>query len=162
WPGAAPSAPPLVDIPLPTVVTVGVIAALLIAGGLYLIIRQPMGTVPIYMGALIFATIFIILIWAGAGSRIDIVDMLARMVRLATPIALGALAGILCERSGVINIAIEGLMLMGACIGFIAALITGNTWLGVAAAIIAGGVTVLLHALLSIRFKTDQIISGTV
>ncbi len=162
WPGAQPTDPSLIDIPLPTVVTVGVIAVLLIAAGLYLIIRQPVGSVPYYMGTLIFATIFIILIWAGAGNRIDIVDMLARMVRLATPIALGALAGILCERSGVINIAIEGLMLMGACVGFIIALATGNTWLGVAAAILAGGVTVLLHAVLSIRFKTDQIISGTV
>src|SRR5215211_5488107 len=162
WPGAQPTDPSLIDVPLPTVVTVGVIAALLIAGGLYLIIRQPVGSVPYYMGSLIFATIFIILIWAGAGNRIDIIDMLARMVRLATPIALGALAGILCERSGVVNIAIEGLMLMGACIGFIVALLTGSAWLGVAAAVIGGGVTVMLHALLSIHFKTDQIISGTV
>jgi general nucleoside transport system permease protein len=114
------------------------------------------------MGSLILATILIILIWASAGNRVDIVDMLARMVRLATPIALGALAGILCERSGGVNIAIEGLMLMGACIGCIVALLTGNTWLGVAAAVIGGGVTVVLHALLAIHFKTDQIISGTV
>jgi general nucleoside transport system permease protein len=162
WPGARPVDPPLVDIPLPTVITVGILAALLIAGGLYLIIRQPPHSVPYYMGALIFATIFVILIWAGAGSRVDIVDMLARTVRLATPIALGALAGILCERSGVINIAIEGLMLMGACFGFTVALLVGNSWLGVLAAVLAGGLTVLLHAWLSIRFKTDQIISGTV
>lgn len=162
WPNARPADPSLLDIPLPTVVTVGMIAALLIAGGIYLVVRQPVGTVPIYMGSLIFATIFIILLWAIAGSRTDIVDMLARMVRLATPIALGALAGILCERSGVINIAIEGVMLTGACIGFIVALTSGNTWLGLLAAIAAGGVMVMLHALLSIRFKTDQIISGTV
>jgi general nucleoside transport system permease protein len=162
WPGARPVDPPLVDIPLPTVITVGILAALLIAGGLYLIIRQPPHSVPYYMGALIFATIFVILIWASAGSRVDIVDMLARTVRLATPIALGALAGILCERSGVINIAIEGLMLMGACFGFTVALLIGNSWIGVLAAVLAGGLTVLLHAWLSIRFKTDQIISGTV
>lgn len=162
YPGAAVSAPPLVDIPLPTIITIGVICALLIGVGIWLFIRQPAHITPIYMGALIFSVIFIILIWAGAGNRIDMVDMLARMVRLATPIALGAMAGILCERSGVTNIAIEGLMLMGACIGFIAALLTGSTWLGVVAAIAAGGITVLLHALLSIRFKIDQIISGTV
>jgi simple sugar transport system permease protein len=162
YPGAAPSAPPLVDIPLPTIWTIGAICVLLIAGGVFLMIRQPKHTVPYYMGALIFSLIFIILIWAGAGNRIDIVDMLARMVRLATPIALGAIAGILCERSGVTNIAIEGLMLVGACVGFIIALTTGSTWLGVAAAIVGGGIIVLLHALLSIRFKVDQIISGTV
>lgn len=162
YPGAAVSAPPLVDIPLPTIITIGIICALLVGVGIWLFIRQPAHVTPIYMGALIFSVIFIILIWAGAGNRIDMVDMLARMVRLATPIALGAMAGILCERSGVTNIAIEGLMLMGACIGFIAALLTGNSWLGVMAAIAAGGITVLLHALLSIRFKIDQIISGTV
>jgi simple sugar transport system permease protein len=162
WPGARPTDPPLLDFPVPTVVGVGVIAALLVAGGLYLIVWQRSNTVPYYMGALIFATILIILIWASAGNRVDMVDMLARMIRLATPIALGALAGILCERSGVVNIAIEGLMLMGACIGFIVALLTGSAWIGVAAAVIGGGVTVMLHALLSIHFKTDQIISGTV
>jgi len=162
WPGARPVDPPLLDIPLPTVIAVGVITTLLVVGGLYLIIWQRSNSVPYYMGALILATILIILIWASAGNRVDMVDMLARMVRLATPIALGALAGILCERSGVVNIAIEGLMLMGACIGFIVALLTGSTWLGVAAAVIGGGLTVMLHALLSIHFKTDQIISGTV
>jgi simple sugar transport system permease protein len=114
------------------------------------------------MGLLIFATIFIILIWAINGSRTDLVDMLARMVRLATPIVLGSLAGILCERSGVVNIAVEGLMLTSACMGFIVALITGNTWIGLVCAIAAGGILVMLHALLAIRFKTDQIISGTV
>lgn len=162
WPGGKPTDPPLLDIPLPTLITTGVIAALLIGGAIYLLVRQPSSFVSPYMGGVIMAAIFIILIWASAGSRVDIVDMLARMVRLATPIALGALAGILCERSGVINIAIEGLMLMGACIGFIAALLSGSTMFGVLAAVLAGGITVLLHALLAIRFKTDQIISGTV
>jgi simple sugar transport system permease protein len=162
WPGARPTDPPLLDIPLPTVLTVGVICGLLIAAALYLLFRPSQGLTTPYIAVLIFSVIVIILLWAIAGSRTDIVDLLSRTVRLATPIALGAIAGILCERSGVINIAIEGLMLMGACIGFIAALLFGSTWVGLLAAILAGGVTVLLHALLSIRFKTDQIISGTV
>jgi simple sugar transport system permease protein len=162
YPRARPVDPPLLDIPLPTVLTTGVICALLIAGGIYLIVRQHPGTVTPYVGALITSIIFIILIWASEGSRVDIVDLLARTVRLATPIALGALAGILCERSGIVNIAIEGLMLTGACVGYIAALLFGNTWLGVLFGILAGGAVVMLHALLSIRFKTDQIISGTV
>ncbi|MEN9933621.1 MAG: hypothetical protein RLZZ387_200 [Chloroflexota bacterium] len=162
YPGARPIDPPMMDIPLPTVITTAVICGLLVAGGLTLIIRQSAAAVTWYVGTLIFAVILIILLWAIAGSRTDIVDMLARMVRLATPIALGALAGILCERSGVVNIAIEGLMLTGACVGFIIALTTGNTWAGLLAAIVAGGVTVMLHAALAIHFKIDQIISGTV
>lgn len=160
--GARPIDPPLLDIPLPTVISVGVVCAILVAGGLHLIVRQAANLVTAYVGALIFSVILIILLWAIAGSRTDIVDMLARMVRLATPIALGALAGILCERSGVVNIAIEGLMLTGACLGFIIALSSGNSWLGLLGAVAAGGAIVMLHALLSIRFKIDQIISGTV
>jgi general nucleoside transport system permease protein len=162
WPNTRPLDPPLLDLPLPTVATVGVISLLLMAAGVYVLVRRRDGLFAPYTGALIFATIFVILIWAGAGSRIDMVDMLARMVRLAAPIALGALAGILCERSGVINIAIEGLMLTGACTGFIAALAFGDSWLGLLVAILSGGVTALLLAVLSIRFKTDQIIAGTV
>ena len=161
-PGARATDPSLLDIPLPTVATVGLLTALLVAGGIYLIVRQRPRMFALYVGSLIFSTLFIILLWAGAGNRIDMVDMLARMVRLATPIALGAMAGILCERSGVINISIEGLMLMGACTGYIAALITGSAWLGVLVAMLAGGVTVMLLAVLAIRFKTDQIIAGTV
>jgi len=162
WPGARPLDPSMFDIPLPTVITVGVITALLALGALYMMVRPSQHFFTFYVGSLIFSTIFIILVWAGAGSRIDMVDMLARMVRLATPIALGAIAGILCERSGVINISIEGLMLTGACIGFIAALMTGNAWVGLLFAPLAGGVTVMLLAVLAIRFKTDQIIAGTV
>ncbi len=162
WPGAKFSDPALLDIPLPTVGTVAVICALLIAGAIYVMVRQPARAFSIYTGLLIFSVIFSLLIWAGAGNTIDVVDVLARTVRLATPIALGALAGILCERSGVINIAIEGVMLTGACLGYIVALLTHNSWLGLVAAMLAGGVTVMLLAALAIRFKTDQIIAGTV
>lgn len=162
FPGARPTAAPLVDIRLPTTATIGALCALLVAGGSYLMARQSSRAVPIYVGSVIFVGMFSILLWAITGSRVDIVDLLARTVRLATPIALGAMAGILCERSGIVNIAIEGLMLTGACIGYIAALLSGSTWIGVVAAIIAGGTIVMLHALLAIRFKTDQIISGTV
>ena len=162
WPGARPLDPPLLDIPLPTVLSVGTISVLLIAGALYLMFRRVPRGMTAYIGALIFSILFVILLWAVAGSRIDVVDMLARTVRLATPIALGALAGILCERSGVINISIEGVMLTGACLGYIVALLTGSSWIGLTAASAAGGITVMLLAALAIRFKTDQVIAGTV
>jgi simple sugar transport system permease protein len=166
YPNSRPADPPLLDIPLPAVLTIGVIAVLLIGWAVFLLLRPGDSTKTTasssYVAVLIFAIILSILIWATAGARTNIVDLLSRMVFLATPIVLGALAGILCERSGVVNIAIEGLMLTGACVGFIVALVVGNTWIGLIAAILAGGATVMLHALLSIRFKTDQIISGTV
>ena len=162
WPNTRPGDPPMFDLPLPTLGTVGVIALLMAAGGIALMMRKREGSFAPYTGGIIFASIFVILIWAGADNNVDMVDMLARMIRLAVPIALGALAGILCERSGVINIAIEGLMLTGACVGFIATLTFGSTWIGLVAAIVAGGVASLLLAVLAIRFKTDQIIAGTV
>jgi len=88
--------------------------------------------------------------------------MLSESLRLGTPLALGALAGIWAERSGVINIAIEGMMLMGAAFGFAIFILTGQLWWGVIGAVIVGGIIALLHGLLSISFRTDQIISGTV
>ncbi|KAB8142468.1 ABC transporter permease [Chloroflexia bacterium SDU3-3] len=161
-PGAKFSDPSLLDIRLPTLLTIAILSLGLIGTGIFMFIRSYTRIIPIYVGSMIFIGMFTILIWAISGDRVDLVDLLARTVRLATPIALGAIAGILCERSGIVNIAIEGLMLTGACVGFIIALLTGNPWLGVLAAILAGGAIVMLHALLSIQFKTDQTISGTV
>lgn len=103
-----------------------------------------------------------ILIWAAAGKQTNATVMLSESLRLGTPLALGALAGIWAERSGVINIAIEGMMLMGAAFGFAIFIFTGNIWVGVIGAVVIGGVIALLHGALSISFRTDQIISGTV
>ncbi|MGH2541580.1 MAG: ABC transporter permease [Ardenticatenaceae bacterium] len=88
--------------------------------------------------------------------------ILSSSLRQATPLVLGALSGIFCERSGVINIAIEGMMLVGAFIGFLANVYTGNLFLAVLIAIAAGALVGLFHAFLSITLKMDQIISGTV
>lgn len=89
-------------------------------------------------------------------------------LRAAIPLILGALSGILCERSGIINIGIEGMMLAGAFAGFVAKT-SSNDWplaasllFSVLIALAVGGLMGLLHALLSIRFRMDQIISGTV
>ncbi|MCB0065209.1 MAG: ABC transporter permease [Caldilineaceae bacterium] len=89
-------------------------------------------------------------------------------LRATVPLILGALSGILCERSGIINIGIEGMMLAGAFGAFVAKVAT-NDWplaasllVGVLAALLVGGVLGWIHALFSIRFRMDQIISGTV
>ncbi|MCA9964610.1 MAG: ABC transporter permease [Anaerolineales bacterium] len=80
----------------------------------------------------------------------------------ATPIALGAYAGLFSERAGVVNIAIEGMMLMAAMVGAFVSGYTGSLFLGVIGGLVSGGLMAALHAVVSIRFKTDQIISGTV
>ncbi len=91
-----------------------------------------------------------------------IIGLLALTIVKATPLTLGALSGILSERSGVVNIAIEGMMLTAAFTGFTTAFYSGNNWLGILVALLTGGLMALLHAWLSIRFRVDQIISGTV
>ncbi|HLA44026.1 MAG TPA: ABC transporter permease, partial [Aggregatilineales bacterium] len=123
--------------------------------------------------ALIFCGILIIpvtLIAAAAGDRTNAITVLSESLRLATPIAIGAMAGLWCERSGVVNIAIEGMMLFGACFGFTTLFLLRQefgvtNWLlavSVGVAILSGGIASLVHAWLSITFKTDQIVSGTV
>ena len=89
-------------------------------------------------------------------------------LRATIPLILGALCGILCERTGIINIGIEGMMLGGAFAAFVAKVAT-NSWplmaslgMGVVAALLIGGLLGLLHATFSIRYRMDQIISGTV
>ena len=113
------------------------------------------------IGAGIAVPVLATIAGAGAGARIDVVGLAAQSTRLATPIALGAISGILCERSGVINIAIEGMMLTAACAGFTAALCAQSAWLGLGAAVLAGTAMAAIHAALSVSFSVDQIISGT-
>jgi ABC-type uncharacterized transport system permease subunit len=84
----------------------------------------------------------------------------AATLRLATPIALAALGGVVTERSGVTNIALEASMLVGAFFGIVAADRTGNIWIALGIAILAGGLVALLHAYASITLRSDQIVSG--
>jgi general nucleoside transport system permease protein len=90
------------------------------------------------------------------------ISILAITITKATPITLGALAGICSERTGVVNIGIEGMMLTAAFAGFMAGVYTHNLSIAVVAAITSGALMAALHAVLSITFRVDQIISGTV
>jgi simple sugar transport system permease protein len=101
------------------------------------------------------------LTWAAKGGSINVGGMLRIMIVRSVPIVLGALSGILCERAGVVNIAIEGMMITGALIGAVFGSLFG-LWIGALAAIIAGGLIAIIHAILSIKYKVDQIISGTI
>ncbi len=90
------------------------------------------------------------------------ISILAVTITKATPITLGALAGICSERTGVVNIGIEGLMLTAAFVGFMIGVYTKNLVFALVAAMASGALLALLHAALSITFRVDQIISGTV
>ena len=101
------------------------------------------------------------IIWATADQQFNLTSMLVATVSRCTPIALGALSGILCERSGVVNIGIEGMLLGGAFSGVVIGSLFGG-WIGLVAATLTGGVLALLLAVLAVNFRVDQIIIGVV
>ena len=76
-----------------------------------------------------------------------IVSLLAAAITMGTPLLYAALGEVICERSGVINLGVEGMMLIGACTGFIAGNSFGSPWAGVAAAVVAGALLALIHAI---------------
>ncbi len=110
----------------------------------------------------IFSVAFGFLVWITSGSQLNLTGMIQSTLTAATPLTLGAMAGILCERAGVVNIAIEGMMLSGALAAVAFAEIFNNLWMGLLAASLVGGLMATIHAVLSIKYKVDQIISGTV
>lgn len=95
----------------------------------------------------------------GAAATLSILTV---TITQATPITFGALTGICSERSGVVNIGIEGMLLTSAFFGFMVGVYTHNLGIALAAAVISSALMALLHAVLSITFRVDQIISGTV
>jgi ABC-type uncharacterized transport system permease subunit len=161
--GLGISKPTPVRISLPTQTSLIVIGILLGLAGFYSLLRSPSGRgVNALLGASFGLIVLAALVAAAANKSIDLVGMIKDSVRLATPIALGMLAGVMCERAAVINIAIEGMMLTAAAVGYMASLYTQNMWIGLLVAILSGALMATLHAVLSIRFMVDQIISGTV
>ena len=89
------------------------------------------------------------------------VSLIFSTVRLSTPLILAALGGLFSERSGVINIALEGMMLAGAFTAAAVAYTTGSPWVGLAAALLAGVAIAAIHAVACIRYKADQVVVGT-
>jgi simple sugar transport system permease protein len=101
------------------------------------------------------------LVWATAGKSLNLTGMLVSSIVRATPIALASLSGIYSERSGVVNIGIEGMMLMGAFSSVVFASLTGSMLVGLLVGMLIGVLMAWLHGVLSIRYKVNQIISGT-
>ena len=118
----------------------------------------------ITLGSLIFGfgSIMAFLSWAAAGKFIPLTGLLQAAVLLAVPLIFGSMAGLLCEKSGVINIAIEGQLLFAAFVSAVVASLSQNLIWGLISAPIAGALVSWILAYFSIRFQVDQVILGFV
>jgi len=112
----------------------------------------------------LFAATFLMsfLCWAAAGKFIPFTGLLQGALLLSVPLIFGAMAGVLSERSGVINIAIEGQLLAGAFMSGVIASLTQNTWLGLLIAPFAGAAISWLLAVFAIKYGIDQVVLGFV
>ncbi len=87
-------------------------------------------------------------------------SLIAGSIRVSIPIAFAALGGTLSERSGIINMGLEGTMLMGAFFGVVGSYYSQNVWIGLLVAMLAGALVGLLHGVLTIKFKCEHVLAG--
>jgi general nucleoside transport system permease protein len=109
-----------------------------------------------------FGTIMAFLCWAAAGKFIPFTGLLQGAIMLSVPLIFGSMSGLLCEKSGVINIAIEGQLLFAAFVSAVVASVTQNIIMGLVVAPLAGALVSLILAYFSIKYQVDQVILGFV
>lgn len=142
----------------------GVIAA---AAGAALLAGVPKRWFTLVLGVGLVAFVLSFLCWQVSAAPegrnfMPLVNIVRGTFILALPLIFGALAGVLCERTGVVNVAIEGQLLMGAFSGALFGSISGNVWVGLVAAAIGGAFISLLLAVFAIRYLVDQVVMGIV
>jgi simple sugar transport system permease protein len=162
-PGATPKLP---GIHVPGALTAYLLGAISIGLGiLRILVDLPRWGKRLTIAIALLCFLLSLLAWADAGSSVgplQVIDLLQGTLTTSIPLVLGALAGLMCERSGVINIAIEGQLLTGAFTGAAVASATGGVWLGLIGGSLTGGLVGLILAIFAITFLVDQIIVGVV
>lgn len=148
------------DLILPTFATLVVLGIIVGMVGIWQSIRGFKNT-NLVLTSMIGIGIFAFLIWATRDKTLNLTGMLVSSVVRATPIGLAALSGIYAERSGVVNIGIEGMMLVGSFTSVIFASISDSMMIGIGAGMLFAMLFALLHAVLSIKYRVNQIVSGT-
>ena len=148
----------LPNLILPAHSFIGISALLIAFFGGRIIIKAP-NKFTLFIALSFFLAIAAFLVWATAGKSFSLTGMLQATVVRAVPIALAAMAGILCERVAVINIGIEGMLLAGAFAGALFGSIFGN-FFGLILAVLVGGFFGFILAALVVTFRVDQIIAG--
>ena len=147
------------DIILPVQASLYVLSFLVVFLGAFQMARGIRSPGALF-GIVAFAFVAAFLIWATKGKSLSLIGMLSSSLVRATPIALAALCGVISERAAVVNIGIEGIMLISAQASVVSATLSGNMALGLFVGILAGALVGAFHAFLCIRFKVDQIVSG--
>ncbi len=139
-----------------------VLAAVCAYLGAYQVVRGFGRRSGLVLGVVLALFMLSFLAWAAHGSSVNLVGLLASTLLRSVPLTLGALSGVLCERSGVINVAIEGQFLVAAFAGALVGSATQALWLGLVAGVLVGGLMGALLAVLAIRYQVDQIVVGVV
>ena len=118
----------------------------------------------VLVGAVLFLFVVALIAWSDAGQTIafNVVNLLSGTLDDSIPIMLGALTGVICSTSGVINIAIEGQLLLGAFTAAIATSVTGSLWLGLLCGALGGSLVAVLLAVFAIAYLVDQVVLGVV
>ncbi len=150
------------DLIFPSRLTLLVLAGIVLAIGLFQLVKGFGRRTNLMVGVAALCFIMAFLVWQASGMSLNLAGMLSSAVLLAVPITLGAFSGILAERCGIINIAIEGMMLMGSMAAAIVGSLTQNVWLGLLGGILSSVLLALILGVLSIKYKVNQTISGTV
>jgi simple sugar transport system permease protein len=147
------------DLVVPAQGTIYLMVGIVIFAGAYQLARGVKST-GLLIGIIAFTFVTAFLTWAAQDKSFNLTGMLSSSLVRATPIALAALCGVISERAAVINIGVEGIMLMTAQIAVVTATMSQNLYVGLIAAILLGGLVAAFHAFLVIQFKVDQIVSG--
>lgn len=153
---------PLPALVVPVGPTLMVLTLMIVAVGALQFVRPFGRRAPLAVGVSGGLFVIALLVWAASGASVSLVALLRGALFASVPIAFGAMAGVLNERAGVINIAIEGQFLAGAFTAAVAASILGSAWFGLLGGIAAGALIGIMLAGLTIRFQADQIVSGVV
>ncbi len=142
-----------------------------VCGGISIALALAMAFLPlskmlrrVAIGLVLFLFVLALLCWADAGltTAVYIVNLLQGTLGQSIPIMLGALTGVICSRSGVINVGIEGQLLLGAFTAAIVSTVTGSLWLGLVCGALAGSLVAVLLAVFAIGYRVDQVVLGVV
>jgi Uncharacterized ABC-type transport system, permease component len=152
----------MADWVLPSRLTLIIIAVLCTGIGVFQLVRGFGRATNGLVGLCGLLFVMSFLIWQASGKSLNLSGMLSSAVLLAVPITLAAFSGILAERSGTINIAIEGMMLMASMFAALVGSLTNSAVIGLLGGVLSAVALAMLHAVLCIKYKINQTVSGTV